>query len=79
MSNLKSLEARLEAAFEGLEARLAAPFPDGPEDPVQVAQLQAENKALSDQVELLTQRRDEDLAQLDALLEQLRPLIEESA
>lgn len=79
MSDLKSLEARLEAAFEHLEARLAAPAPQAAGEPGDLARLQAENSALSEQVSVLTRKRDEDLAQLDTLLAQLRPLIEEAS
>lgn len=73
MSDLKSLEARLDAALE----RISAATPAGGES-ADAAKLAAENQALADKLDALNAQRNQDLAQLDELLGQLRPLIEEA-
>jgi hypothetical protein len=77
MHEVKQLEARLGAALDALERKLAAaakPADDGPD----LAELQAENARLQQELADLTEERERDLAQLDQLIAQLRPLVEEA-
>lgn len=74
MSDLKDLEARLDAAL----ARLAAAPPAAGPDPDALSALEARNTELSQKLAALSAQRDKDLAQLDELLAQLRPLIDEA-
>lgn len=79
MTDLKSLEARLDAALTALE-KAAAPraAPDSGAPAARIAELEAENRALEERLAAVTDEREKDLAQLDALIAQLRPLIEEA-
>ena len=77
MDEVKELEARLTAALDALERKLAEtgePAGDGP-DPTA---LQAENERLQQELADLTEERERDLAQLDQLIAQLKPLVEEA-
>ncbi len=76
MDELRALEARLDEALSVLERSSSAPEA---EDPDRIAELEAENRALSERLEQITKEREKDLAQLDTLIAQLRPLIEETA
>jgi len=76
MDELRALEARLDEALSVLERSSSAP---GAEDAGRIAELEAENRALSERLEQVTSEREKDLAQLDTLIAQLRPLIEETA
>lgn len=83
MSQITDLEAQLAAAFDRLRnavlARSAAaqPKPDEQALEKRIAALEAEKAALSDELERLRVKRDKDVAALDDLIAQLKPLIEE--
>jgi len=83
MSDLNSLEARLDAAFEVIEARLAsgsAGDGDGmAEARARISDLEQENRDLANTLETLNSERAKDLEQLDKLISQLRPLVEEAS
>ncbi|MEM8788176.1 MAG: hypothetical protein AAGE76_07930 [Pseudomonadota bacterium] len=74
MSDLKSLSARVDAALSVLEAGGAG----GGDAPARIAALEAENRALTEKLAALDSARESDLAQLDDLIAQLRPLIDEA-
>jgi len=77
MDEVKELEARLAAALDALERKLseaAKPTGDGPD----LADLQAENERLQQELADLNDERERDLAQLDQLIAQLKPLVEEA-
>lgn len=78
MSDLKRLEARLDAALQHLAASARPPSSSQAADTYALTQLQDENSALTEKLAALSAQRDQDLAQLDELLAQLRPLIEEA-
>jgi hypothetical protein len=83
MTDLKTLEARLDAALTALETAAAAGSgaagdDSGAEAAARIAALEAENRELQDRLAAVTEEREKDLAQLDALIAQLRPLIEEA-
>jgi len=75
MSDLNVLQKRLEEALAILEA--AGPG-NGAETSDRIAALEAENTRLAEDLATLEQERSKDLAQLDTLISQLRPLIEEA-
>ena len=82
MDEVEALQARLDSALSALESGLralaeSAAGSDPAEDP-RVAELAAENTALKDRLDHLTEEREKDLAQLDTLIQRLRPLIEEA-
>ena len=83
MSELKDLEARLNVALERLEAGLdsggGASGAELAKAQDRLAALEAENRALSADLDALRSARDADLAQLDGLIAQLRPLVEEAS
>ncbi|NNU81927.1 hypothetical protein HMH01_15930 [Halovulum dunhuangense] len=77
MTELESLAARLEEALDALEAGHGAW--GSPEDAgAEVAALRRENDALREKVAALEAAREDDLAQLDKLIAQLKPLVEEA-
>ena len=81
MSDLNGLEARLDAAFSTIEKRLlnGGGGEAGLADALaRIAELEAENRDLSDSLDALNAERAKDLAQLDTLIAQLRPLVEEA-
>lgn len=67
---------RLKAAIEAREAAFQ-PDPDLDEMQDRIRALEAENAELHDELERLRQKRDKDVAALDELIAQLKPLIEE--
>lgn len=67
---------RLRAALEARDAA-AAPDPDAAGLQARVRALEAENAELTDELERLRAKRDKDVAALDELIAQLKPLIEE--
>ena len=81
MSELSTLEARLEAALVQLATAIrsrpvsGADASDGME---RINKLEAENTDLSTSLQKLQKQRQRDVADLDALLEQLKPLVEEA-
>ena len=83
MSHITELEAQLAEAFERLRSALAArdaaaaPRPDEQALRDRIAKLESENAELADELERLRIKRDKDVAALDDLIAQLKPLIEE--
>jgi hypothetical protein len=80
MTQFSQLEAMLAEALDRLRAavtaRGAAPSDDRSLRD-RVAALEAEKAALADELERLRVKRDKDVAALDDLIAQLKPLIEE--
>jgi SMC interacting uncharacterized protein involved in chromosome segregation len=77
MDEVKELEARLSAALDALERKLAEaaqPAGDGPD----LDALRDENERLQQELADLNDERERDLAQLDQLIAQLKPLVEEA-
>lgn len=82
MSQISQIEARMDAALEAVRKRLgsgggSAPAMTDDALAARVAALEAENAALLDEMERLREKRDKDVAALDELISQLKPLIEE--
>ncbi len=83
MSQITQLQAQLAEALDGLRSALAAraaslePQPGESELRERVAALEAEKAELADELERLRVKRDKDVAALDDLIAQLKPLIEE--
>ncbi len=83
MSQITQLEAHLTEAFDRLRAAIAAKEaaarPDADEQALldRIATLEAEKAELADELERLRIKRDKDVAALDDLIAQLKPLIEE--
>jgi DNA repair exonuclease SbcCD ATPase subunit len=67
---------RLRGAVAAREASLAA-TPDEAQLVERIADLEREKSRLEDELEQLRQKRDKDVAALDELIAQLKPLIEE--
>jgi septal ring factor EnvC (AmiA/AmiB activator) len=67
---------RLRGAVAAREASLAA-TPDEAQLAARIADLEREKSRLEDELEQLRQKRDKDVAALDELIAQLKPLIEE--
>jgi hypothetical protein len=83
MSQITQLEAQLTEALDrlrsALAARAAAAVPQPGERALleRLAALESENAELADELERLRVKRDKDVAALDDLIAQLKPLIEE--
>ena len=83
MSQITDLEAQLAEAFDrlrgALAAKAAAAQPQPGEKALQerIAALESEKAALADELDRLRVKRDKDVAALDDLIAQLKPLIEE--
>jgi predicted nucleic acid-binding Zn-ribbon protein len=82
MSQITQLEAQLAEALDGLRSAIsaasaAAAQPDTRALNDRIAALQKENAELADELERLRVKRDKDVAALDDLIAQLKPLIEE--
>jgi hypothetical protein len=83
MSQISELEVQLSEALKRLRSALAArtaaarPRPDEQALLDRVAALEAEKAELADELERLRVKRDKDVAALDDLIAQLKPLIEE--
>jgi hypothetical protein len=83
MSQITELESQLAKALDRLRSVLAArqaatvPRPDEQALHDRIAQLEAEKAELADELERLRAKRDKDVAALDDLIAQLKPLIEE--
>ena len=83
MSQITDLEAQLAEAFDRLRNTLAAkaaaarPQPGERVLEERIAALEAEKAELADELERLRVKRDTDVAALDDLIAQLKPLIEE--
>lgn len=79
MTELEILAARLDQALTKLEQSPAAePAPGDGNSDAMIA-LQVENERLNKELSDLKRARVKDLAELDTLIAQLRPLVEESA
>lgn len=82
MSQITVLEGEIMAALgrlrSSLDAREAAVVASGqPDLQARIAALEAENADLQEELERLREKRDKDVAALDELIAQLKPLIEE--
>ena len=83
MSQITQLEAQLAEALDRLRSALAmrevaaAPRPDERALHDRIDALEAEKADLADELERLRVKRDKDVAALDDLIAQLKPLIEE--
>jgi len=83
MSQITQLEAQLAEALDRLRAAFAAreaasvPQPDQQALIDRIAALESENAELADELDRLRVKRDKDVAALDDLIAQLKPLIEE--
>ncbi|MFO1208795.1 MAG: hypothetical protein U1E40_06175 [Amaricoccus sp.] len=83
MSQITQLEAQLSEALEGLRNALAARAAAAAAQPEEsalrerIATLESEKAELARELEQLRVKRDKDVAALDDLIAQLKPLIEE--
>jgi predicted nucleic acid-binding Zn-ribbon protein len=83
MSQITDLEAQLAEAFDrlrnALAARAAAAQPQPGERALKerIGALEGEKAELADELDRLRVKRDKDVAALDDLIAQLKPLIEE--
>jgi hypothetical protein len=82
MSQISQLEAQLSEALDRLRAALAARGAAAPQPSEQalldrIARLEGEKAELAAELEQLRVKRDKDVAALDDLIAQLKPLIEE--
>lgn len=71
MSDLQNLASRLDAALRQLETARGSAGQN-------TSALVAENQALSQKLAAVQSEREKDLAQLDKLIAQLKPLVEEA-
>lgn len=84
MSHISQLETQLAEAFVRLRSALAArdasarPRPNEQELLDRIALLENEKAGLADELEKLRIKRDKDVAALDDLIAQLKPLIAEA-
>ena len=83
MSQISQLEAQLSEALGRLRAALTARDAAASVQPNEqalldrIARLEGEKAELADELERLQVKRDKDVAALDDLIAQLKPLIEE--
>jgi predicted nucleic acid-binding Zn-ribbon protein len=83
MSQISELEVQLSEALDRLRSAMAAgaaaarPQPDQQALLDRIAALEDEKAELADELERLRVKRDKDVAALDDLIAQLKPLIEE--
>ena len=83
MSQITELEAQLAEALERLRSTLAARAAAAAAQPNEralverIAALESEKAELADELERLRVKRDKDVAALDDLIAQLKPLIGE--
>jgi hypothetical protein len=82
MSQIIELESQIAAALDRLRGAVvgraaAAGGGDGQALAARVAELEREKSALAGELERLRAKRDQDVASLDELISQLKPLIEE--
>ncbi len=83
MTQTSDLNARAAAALARLRTAVSArdaaavPDPDTADLKAKVAALEAENASLLEDMARLRAKRDKDVAALDELIAQLKPLIEE--
>ena len=74
MTELETLSRRLDAALGALETGAAG----GERAARDMAELRAQNAKLHEDLARLNAAREQDLAQLDELISQLKPLVEEA-
>ncbi|MEL6680724.1 MAG: hypothetical protein AAFQ51_18625 [Pseudomonadota bacterium] len=79
MSELDGLEGRIGTALSRIRAALAKVGDGGAGDVQAVRRLERVNAALRGQLKDMERKREADVAQLDALITELRPLVEEGA
>ncbi len=84
MSQIRELDdqitaalGRLRAALEARDARAAAEA-EGPDPRERIAELEDEKAELAEELDRLQAKRDKDVAALDDLIAQLKPLIQEA-
>jgi hypothetical protein len=83
MNQIDEIETQIAAALDRLRAAVMSPRPaagtSGGPDGLRnrVSALEGENATLNDALERLRTKRDKDVAALDELIAQLKPLIEE--
>jgi hypothetical protein len=81
MVQILELESQIAAALDRLRGavvgRAAAGGGEGQALAARVAELEREKSALAGELERLRAKRDQDVASLDELISQLKPLIEE--
>lgn len=83
MTQTSPIDARLASAIGRIRAALdardaaRAPDPDAEALTARIRTLEAENAELVEELERLRAKRDKDVAALDELIAQLKPLIEE--
>ena len=80
MPQSSGADERIAAAIGRLKVALdaaSAPDPDVEGLHARIAQLEQDKAALEDELERLRAKRDKDVAALDELIAQLKPLIEE--
>ena len=81
MSQIIEIEGQIAAALDRLRTAVASRhLPAGGDTTLveRVAQLEREKSALAGELERLRTKRDMDVAALDELIAQLKPLIEEA-
>ena len=82
MNEIEALEARIGAATARIAAAVAARAEagkaDAGADPVALRRLERVNVALRAQLKDMELKREADMAQLDGLISELRPLVEEA-
>ncbi|MEL6126189.1 MAG: hypothetical protein AAFR57_07325 [Pseudomonadota bacterium] len=79
MSDLDGLETRIGTALSRIRGALAKIGEGDAGDAQAVRRLERVNAALRGQVQEMERKREADVAQLDALITELRPLVEEGA
>lgn len=83
MSQITKIEDRMTGAMAALRKALSDRDvatdvrPDGGALNARIAELEAEKSAMGEEMERLRSKRDKDVAALDELIAQLKPLIEE--
>lgn len=79
MSQLSDLQIQLGEALDRLRATVTAKPVSGDTTALEerITTLEHERVALNDELERLRDKRDKDVAALDELISQLKPLIEE--
>ncbi|WP_146186135.1 hypothetical protein [Pontivivens insulae] len=78
MSKTEELEARISAAMARIRTAAETPPPAAEADPVALRRLERVNVALRAQLKDMERKREADIAQLDGLISELRPLVEEA-
>lgn len=79
MSKTKELEARIASAMARIRGAVENhPKAEADADPVALRRLERVNVALRGQLKDMERKREADIAQLDGLIAELRPLVEEA-